>query len=139
MRSGLLLFVACTFMAACSPAKPIQSIGQSGYNYDGEYRALPVPKRLWSNPLDIVNDFVGRYSEDPDANPKVEIRMSMQADETYNLLITAIGYQDDSVRGEQWRIRLNRVGESFGVKTAETRAMCWRGASAGKWVTEPCL
>ena len=43
-----------------------------------------------------------------------------------------------SVRGEQWRIKINNSGGGWGVVTAENRFMCQRGPNAGQWVIQPC-
>ncbi len=143
MRKLAFLLPACAMLTACPPPEGVKIAGHTPatiYNYDGKFRLVPAPKRLWESPLDIAGHFMKGHPESVEGKPGFETRLIDENpnDNQLTLLITAMGYLDDSVRGEQWRIKISNAGSGWGVVTAENRFMCQRGPGAGQWVIEPC-
>ncbi len=141
---GIALALSAVTLAACSYDSAdagVQSAGSTsaaGYSYDGDFRMIPAPRRLWESPLAIAQHFLGGHPEGSEGRPELEIRMAKNAASQLQLWMTAMGYLDDSVRGEQWRLTISHAGSGWGVSQAENRFMCQRGPNAGQWVTSPC-
>ena len=142
MRKLLFLLPLYALLTACPPPMGMNITGSHAppYGYEGEFSQKPVPKRLWATPLEVAGHFVGNYPEGEEGNPVLDVKMTkgLAADGKLTLYITAMGYLDDAVRGEQWRIKLNQAGEGWGVEQAESRWMCQRGPDSARWVTAPC-
>ena len=141
MKKAIILAVGALALSACSYEKGPNSAGSKAapaYSYDGAFATIPAPKRLWESPQAIAKHFMGGHPEGGEGRPKFEIKFAEDDEGETRMLMTAMGYLDDSVRGEQWRLTLNYSGGSWGVVTAENRYMCQRGRNEGKWVTQPC-
>ena len=134
MKKMFGLLFGAVLLNACIPQEELNGVSTDAarYQYEGEFRTIPTVRRLWQNPDDVVQF----YLEGSEAGD-IEIR-KMKTDRGLLLLMTAIGYADDSVGGEQWRIMLNGTEGTWGITTAEKRFLCQRGPNAGQWVATLC-
>lgn len=139
---NILAFIAIALaLPACAQDSGVQSAATRAapsFSYDGEFSMLPVPKRLWDSPIAIARHFMGDHPESVEGRPRFEVKFAEANDGEMQMLMTAMGYLDDSVRGEQWRLTVNFAGAGWGVQKAENRYMCQRGQNAGKWVAGRC-
>jgi len=141
MRILAALIAVTLALPACAQDAGIESaasVSASSFTYTGEFAAMPAPKRLWDSPLAIAGHFMGGHPEGAEGRPQFEVKFAEAPDGRMQILMTAMGYLDDSVRGEQWRLTVNFAGAGWGVQTAQNRVMCQRGQDAGKWVVGPC-
>lgn len=105
-----------------------------------DFSPLSIPDRTFA----AEDRVIAHYVPAPTAKEsKDEVRITREIGRdgtgsgTHIILVTAEGYADDSVSGEQWRIVLDDVGSDYRVVEAGVRYQCARGANPG-WSKSPC-
>jgi len=145
----LFLLVTVTALPACQtaaqevaePAK-VTTRKISTVKQQFQYRTLETPDKIFETPLDIARHYVGAFPYAVIGRPLVDLKIGREsaAAEQLTIIITTTGYPDDSVFGEQWRIRVDPVPamEQWRVAKAEHRNYC-RSEGGAEWSVSPCL
>ncbi|WAT17146.1 hypothetical protein OZN62_09385 [Aurantiacibacter sp. MUD11] len=117
-------------LAACAVMPYLDAPPASAYN------PIEIPDRVFANPDQAVAWYLERTGN-AEAEVTTEIGRDPSGRFTRLVLITASGYADDSVTGEQWRLALAQTDIGFRVVQAGIRYNCARGDNPG-WSRDLC-